>query len=289
MKVFSALLGCAQLQRFTYFPDNTYVSVLARVLRKWIDMGGDSVKVAVFSKFAEINAKLNRTVERHQRPDPARVRNLANCYRVTVGEGVRADLRHSTRRLPQNAILHWLVFLDNITRFGKARRAGQFGIHVGEESQGEVEKPTHKGFVTEMPWRMQRLREYLRSDRTSWLCYDLKAGFILLGDPFVCLRLVGKFQLDAFAQQFGGISQRWRRSDFRFVFGKQIPLTIFGFDFCRPYFLVPIRNHSDGGVNDIQSIQQRRYVPPKRIVVSFTIDSSICAPTAKCSWKHVLT
>ncbi len=289
MKVFSALLGCAQQQRFTYFPDNTYVSVLARVLRKWIDMGGDSVKVAVFSEFAEINAKLNRAVERHQRADPACVRNLPNCYRVTVGEGVSADLRHSTRRLPQNAILHRLVFLDNITRFGKARRPGEFGIPVREKGQGEVEKPTHKGFVTEKPRRMQRLREYLRSDRPCWFCYDLKSRFFLLGDPFVCLRLVGKFHLDAFAHQLGGLSQRWWRGDFRFVFGKQIPLTILGFDFCRPYLLVPIRNHSDDGVDDIQSIQERRYVPPKRIIVSFTIDSSICSPTAKCCWKHVLT
>jgi len=76
---------------------------------------------------------------------------------------------------------------------------------------------------------------------------------------------------------------------FSLRFWKKIPLTILGFHFCRPYLLVPIRNHSDDGVDDIQSIQERRYVPPKRIIVSFTIDSSICSPTAKCCWKHVLT
>jgi hypothetical protein len=35
---------------------------------------------------------------------------------------------------------------------------------------------------------------------------------------------------------------------------------------------VPIRNHSDGGVADIKGIQERLYVPTKRIVVFFTID-----------------
>ena len=67
MKVSSALVGCAQYQRYSLIWSDA--DVMGRSFREWIDMCGNAFGSADSTKLPEVDAEVERTVEGNESSD----------------------------------------------------------------------------------------------------------------------------------------------------------------------------------------------------------------------------